>query len=62
MQFKYHIRRANNILKNEGFLILLKKIYKLILNTQKIDLDTLIINSPNNLDDIFLNLVLIRAL
>ena len=54
MQFKYHIRRANNILKNEGFLILLKKIYKLILNTQKIDLDTLIINSPNNLDDIFI--------
>ena len=54
MQFKYHIRRANNILKNEGFLILLKKIYKLIFNTQKIDLDTLIINSPNNLDDIFI--------
>ena len=54
MQFKYLFKRFFTSFKNEGFINLFKKVINTLFKGNKIDLDQLITNSPDNLDDIFI--------
>jgi len=51
---KYLINRFFYVLKNEGIIVFLKKIYKTIFYSNKIDLDKMHIDKNLGLDDIFL--------
>jgi len=54
MQFKYLFKRFFTSFKNESFINIFKKVINTLFKGNKIDLDQLITNSPNNLDDIFI--------
>ena len=54
MQFKYLFKRFFTSFKNESFINSFKKVINTLFKGNKIDLDQLITNSPNNLDDIFI--------
>ena len=54
MQFKYLLSRFYLSLRNDGFFLTLKKSFNTLLDNNKIDLDKIIKNSPDNLDDIFI--------
>lgn len=54
MKFEYLFKKFFIGLKNYGLIYVLKKVVNVILKKNKIDLDQLILNSPDNLDDIFI--------
>ena len=54
MQFKYLLKRFFINLKKYGLFSTCNKILNILLKKNKIDLDILIKNSPDNLDDIFI--------
>ena len=54
MKFEYLFKNFFIGLKNYGLIYVLKKVVNIILKKNKIDLDQLILNSPDNLDDIFI--------
>ncbi len=54
MQFKYLFKRFVTSLKKDGLIVSLEKVVNTIFKDNKIDLDQLILNSPDNLDDIFI--------
>ena len=54
MQFKYLLKRFFINLKKYGLFSTCNKIFNFLLKKNKIDLDILIKNSPDNLDDIFI--------
>ena len=54
MQFKYLLKRLILSLKNDGFFPTFKKGLDILFKNNKIDLDRIIKDSPNNLDDIFI--------
>ena len=54
MQFNYLLKRSFINLKKYGFFPTCKKILDILFKNNKIDLDALIKNSPDNLDDIFI--------
>jgi len=54
MQFKYLLNRFYLSLRNEGFFLTLKKSLNILLKNNKIDLDKIIMDSPKDLDDIFI--------
>ena len=54
MQFKYLLNRFYLSLRNESFFLTLKKFLNILLQNNKIDLDKIIMDSPKELDDIFI--------
>tara|TARA_B100000795_G_C22730792_1_gene411293 strand:+ start:151 stop:1065 length:915 start_codon:yes stop_codon:yes gene_type:complete len=54
MKFEYLFKRFVINLKNYGLINSLKKVVNIIFKKNKIDLDQLILNCPDNLDDIFI--------
>jgi hypothetical protein len=53
MQFKYLLKRLYLSFKHDGFFSTFKKIFSTLFKDNKIDLDVIIKDSPQNLDDIF---------
>ena len=54
MQFKYLLNRFYLSLRNESFFLTLKKFLNILLQNNKINLDKIIMDSPKELDDIFI--------
>ena len=54
MRFKYLLNSFYLSLRNEGFFLTLKKSLNILLKNNKIDLDKIIMDSPKDLDDIFI--------